>query len=65
MKSVRIRETQRRVKDLDFNSRYGQMGRHLRRKADALQARRWRKLNRHMNGSPYLDSQVKHGGSIL
>ena len=65
MKSVRIQEIQRRVKDLDFDARYDHISRHLRRKADALQARRWRKLNRQMNGSPYLDSQVKHGGGIL
>lgn len=65
MKSLRIQEIQRRVKGLDFDSRYDQASRHLRRKADALQARRWRKLNRQMDRSPYLDSKVKHGGGIL
>lgn len=65
MKSVRILEIQKRVEDLDFDSKYDQVSRHLRRKADALQARRWRKLNRQMDRSPYLDSQVKHGGGIL
>lgn len=55
----------RRVKHIDFDTEYDQMSRHLRRKADALQARRWRKLNRQMDRSSYLDSQVKHRGGVL
>lgn len=55
----------RQVKNIDFDTRYDQMSRHLRRKADALQARRWRKLNRQIDRSPYLDSQIKHRGGIL
>lgn len=65
MKSARIQEIQRRVNDLNFDARYDRISRHLRRKADALQARRWRKLNRKIDISPYLDNQAKHGGGIL
>jgi hypothetical protein len=65
MKSIRIQEIQRRVNYLDIDTRYDQISQHLRRKTNALQSKRWRKLNRHMDRSPYLDSQLKHGGGVL
>lgn len=65
MKSVRVQQMQKLDSELGSDTRYDQVSRHLRRKADALQARRWRKLSRHMNRSPYLDSQVNQRGGIL
>ena len=42
-----------------------QLSEHLRRKAEALQDRRWRKINRQINRFTYLDNQVKNGGGIV
>ena len=56
MRLVQIQEIQRRVKDRDFNSRYEQMSRRSRRETDALQACRWRKPNRRIDISSYLDN---------
>jgi hypothetical protein len=65
MKITRTHFMPKRFSSIDFEDFSDQINQDLQRKADALQARRWRKLNREMRISPYLDSHVKRGGGIL
>ncbi len=51
--------------DSDASYAYRQMISRVRRRADALQARRWKKLSHHMSINPFIDSKVRHGGGLL
>ncbi len=51
--------------DSDASYAYRKMISRIRRRADALQARRWKKLSHHMNINPFIDSNVRHGGGLL
>ena len=55
----------RQIRALNFEALHEEISRAWQRKADKLQARRWRKLGQEFKRSPYIDSKVKHGGGIL
>jgi hypothetical protein len=65
MDTLQTRAIGRKISKLDSYTAEHPMSRHMRRRAYALQDRRWRKLNRYIDKSPYFDTQIKHGGGIL
>lgn len=65
MKRTIIKPIPKDLKGFDNDIRYDQISRHMRRKADALQANRWRKLNRELKQSPYIDNVLVNKGGLL
>lgn len=57
--------------DIDFGDpdsesfAYKKMVSRVRRRADALQARRWKRLSHQININPFIDSKIKRRGGLL
>lgn len=65
MKKLTMELLPNRLTKHNFGGKYDQISLHMRHKADVMQARRWRRLSKQMQRSPFIDSRVKHGGGIL
>ncbi len=65
MRVTHIRLGTGNIKDLDFDSWEEHLSKAWQRKADKIQARRWRKLRHELKGSQYIDYKTNKRGGIL